>query len=294
MAFLWNFTLFFFHDIADMLIESLNFSFEHGILCSSQRNGVITLLPKKDRTPDLVKNYRPISLLTTDYKLIAKTMANRLKGVLDGLIHEDQSGFMKGRNIGCNIHTIIDLIEYADNENIPGSIVLLDIEKAFDSVEHGFLLEVLTRFNLGDNSIQWVKTFYNSRKSYVINNGSISCPINMSRGIFQGCPISPFLFLFAIEILAIAVRSNNDIKGIQVGNVEKKINLLADDTTCFLQGDLASFEALFHTLDKFALFSGCKVNLSKSEAIYIGSLKDINFFLFRMQASGGGPTHLKL
>ena len=152
----------------------------HGILSSSQRNGVITLLPKQDRTPDLVKNYRPISLFTTDYKLIAKTMANRLKGVLDGLIHEDQSAFMKGRNIGCNIHTIIDLIEYADNENIPGSIVLLDIEKAFDSVEHGFLLEVLTRFNLGDNFIQWVKTFYNSRKSYVINNGSISCPINMS------------------------------------------------------------------------------------------------------------------
>ena len=89
------------------------------------------------------------------------------------------------------------------------------------------------------------------------------------------------MFLFAIEILAIAVRSNNDIKGIQVGNVEKKINLLADDTTCFLQGDLASFEALFHTLDKFALFSGCKVNLSKSEAIYIGSLKDINFFPFQ-------------
>ena len=102
----------------------------------------------------------------------------------------------------------------------------------------------------------------------------------MSRGIFQGCPISPFLFLFAIEILAIAVRSNNDIKGIQVCKVEKRINLLADDTTCFLQGDLASFEALFHTLDKFALFSGCKVNLSKSEAIYIGSLKDINFFSF--------------
>ena len=67
MAFLWNFTLFFFHDIADMLIESLNFSFEHGISSSSQRNGVITLLPKKDRTPDLVKNYRPISLLTTDF-----------------------------------------------------------------------------------------------------------------------------------------------------------------------------------------------------------------------------------
>ena len=275
-----EFYIVFFHDIADLLIASLNFSFEQGILSRSQRNGLVTLLPKKDRDPSFVKNYRPISLLTTDYKLIAKTMANRLKGVLDELIHEDQNGFMKGRNIGCNIRTIIDLIEYTDIKDIPGSIVLLDIEKAFDSVEHGFLYEVLSRFNLGDNFIQWVKTFYNCRKSYVINNGFLSKPIDMSRGIFQGCPVSPFLFLFAIEILAIAVRSNDNIKGLKVGNTEKKINLLADDTTCFLQGDLGSFQALFSVLDKFASFSGCKINLSKSEAIHIGSLKGTNFCPF--------------
>ena len=137
-----EFYIVFFQDIADLLISSLNYSFDQGILSSSQRNGVITLLPKKDRDPTSVRNYRPISLLTTDYKLIAKTMANRLKLVLGGLINDDQNGFMKGRNIGCNIHTIIDLIEYSDYNNIPGSIVLLDIEKAFDSVEHGFLFEV--------------------------------------------------------------------------------------------------------------------------------------------------------
>ena len=275
-----EFYIVFFHDIADLLIASLNFSFEQGILSPSQRNGLVTLLPKKDRDPNFVKNYRPISLLTTDYKLIAKTMANRLKLILDDLIHEDQNGFMKGRNIGCNIRTIIDLIEYTDIKDIPGSIVLLDIEKAFDSVEHGFLYEVLSRFNLADNFIQWVKTFYNCRKSYVINNGFLSKPIDMSRGIFQGCPVSPFLFLFAIEILAIAVRSNDNIKGLKIGNTEKKINLLADDTTCFLQGDLGSFQALFSVLDKFASFSGCKINLSKSEAIHIGSLKGTNFCPF--------------
>ena len=190
-----EFYIVFFHDIADLLIASLNFSFEQGILSPSQRNGVVTLLPKKDRDPNFVKNYRPISLLTTHYKRIAKTMANRLKLVLDDLIHEDQNGFMKGRNIGCNIRTIIDLIEYTDIKDIPGSIVLLDIEKAFGSVEHGFLYEVLSRFNLGDNFIQWVKTFYNCRKSYVINNGFLSKPIDMSRGIFQGCPCNFTLFV---------------------------------------------------------------------------------------------------
>ena len=68
------------------------------------------------------------------------------------------------------------------------------------------------------------KTFYNCRKSYVSNNGFLSKPIDLSRGIFQGCPVSPFLFLLAIEILAIAVRSNDNIVGIKVGNTEKKID----------------------------------------------------------------------
>ena len=122
-----------------MLLDSFHFSFEQGFMSSSQRTGSIILLPKKDRDPYFVKNHRPISLLNTDYKIIAKVMANRLKIFLHEIINDDQTGFMKGRNIGCNIRTIIDLIEYCNGNDIPGSIVLLDIEKTFDSVEHDYL-----------------------------------------------------------------------------------------------------------------------------------------------------------
>ena len=81
---------------------------------------------------------------------------------------------------------------------------------------------------------------------------------------FRAALYHHFWFFFAIEILAIAVRNNDDIKRVQVGNMEKKkINMLADDTACFLHGDLGSFQAIFNTLDKFAYFSECKVNLSK-------------------------------
>ena len=101
----------------------------------TQCNGVITLLPKKDKEPHFIKKDRPITLLNTDYKIIAKVMANCLKSILHEIIHNnDQTGFMKGRNIGCNIRSIIDLIDDCDANDIPGSIVLLDIEKAFDSV----------------------------------------------------------------------------------------------------------------------------------------------------------------
>ena len=94
-------------------------------------------------------------------------MANRLKRFLSGLIDPDQSGFLKGRNIGSNVRLIMDVIEYTECNETPGAILLLDIEKAFDSVNHDFLLQVLKYFDFGDNFISWVKTLYTNRKSYV-------------------------------------------------------------------------------------------------------------------------------
>ena len=105
--------VFFFRILLINWLHLINFSFEYGLLASSQRNGVITLLPPKIVT---------LCLLATHYKLIAKTMAHRLKLALDGLNHKEQNGFMKGRNIGCNIHNVLDMIEYAYRYYIPGSM----------------------------------------------------------------------------------------------------------------------------------------------------------------------------
>ena len=228
-----EFYIVFWNDINDMLLNSYNYSFENGLLSLSQRNGVITLLPKKDKDLLDIKSYRPISLLTVDYKIIAKTMANRLKNCIDSVIHHDQSGFLKGRNIGNNVRLLLDVFEYTDFDKLPAAVLLLDIEKAFDSVSHEFLFNVLEYSNFGKNFIQWVKTFYFSRKSYVMNNGFLTKSISMENGIFQGCPIYPYLFLCVMEVLAIAIRENPGIKGIRINNRELKVSMLADDTTCF-------------------------------------------------------------
>ena len=99
-----------------------------------------------------------------------------------------------------------------------------------------FLFEILKRFNFGDEFIKWVRLFYTGRKSYVINNGFLTDEITIHRGIFQGCPISPFLFLFVIEAAARAIRRNENIYGIFFfENYELKLSLLADDTTCFFR-----------------------------------------------------------
>ena len=187
----------------------------------------------------------------------------------------------------------MDIIEYTDAEQIPGAILLLDIEKAFDSVSHNFLLNVLKYFNFGDKFIHWVKMMYFERKSYVINNGFLTPPISMSKGIFQGCPISPYLFLLVIETAALAIRQNKYVKGIPIENHDLKISLFADDSVCFLDGTQDSFTHLFDTLDKFARCSGCKVNLSKSEAIWIGSKKGSNFFPFSNHGLVWKTSHFK-
>ena len=100
----------------------------------------------------------------------------------------------------------------------------------------------------------------------------------MERGVFQGCPISPYLFLLVIETMAIAIRQNYNIKGIPVEGKELKISLLADDSTCFINGSDDSFRALFNVIEQFSHTSGCKLNLAKSEAIWIGSKKGSQFY----------------
>ena len=85
-------------------------------------------------------------------------------------------------------------------------------------VNHSFMLEVLKRFNFGTEFLKWVKIFYTDRKNYVINNGFLTDRISMQRGIFQGCPISPYLFLFVMEVASLAIKQNPSIKGIPVND----------------------------------------------------------------------------
>lgn len=122
-------------DIKFLLIDALNFAFEFGEMSTSQRRGIITLLPKKNKNPLLLGNWRPISILNTDYKIAAKAIAFRIKNHLTTLIGPDQTGFIQGRYIGENIVTILEAMHYTEEKNIPGMLFCVDFEKAFDKLE---------------------------------------------------------------------------------------------------------------------------------------------------------------
>ena len=260
----------FWKDIS-FLIAALHYSFESGRLSISQRRGAIKLIPKKDAELYYIKNWRPITLLNTDYKIATKAIANRVKSVLPSLINYDQTGFMKGRFIGENIRLIDCIIQYASEKNIPGLLLFIDFEKAFDSLEWSFIFDTLRFFGFGDSIINWVKVFYNNTESCILNNGWASNFFETQRGVRQGCPLSPYLFILVAEVLAKAIRNNTNIKGIFVSNQEIKISQYADDTTLILDGSIESLSFSLKILDDFGKVSGLRLNDRKTEALWIGS-----------------------
>ncbi len=264
----------FWNDIKPYLINSFNFSLVSGNMSVDQRRGVITLIPKQGKNPNQLKNWRPISLLNVDYKLCAKVLANRIKNVLPKLIDSDQTGFMKNRYIGENIRLVLDTIRYTGKKDIPGVLMFLDYEKAFDRLEWSFVNKALEYFKFGPQYINWISTLYNNISSCIINNGHVSTFFEVSRGVRQGCPLSPYLFILAAELMAIAIRMSDDITGIKINDLEVKISAYADDTTLFLDGSEKSVLSTFKILDSFCMASGMKINFDKSEAMKLGPLRD--------------------
>ena len=271
-GFTTNFYKLFWHELKQPLLDSFLFSFETGELADGQRRGLLNLIPKKHKDLRYLKSWRPVSLLATDYKILAKALAIRLQKVISGLVNSDQVGYIKGRYIGENIRTIEDLMHYTSLKKIPGIFALVDFKKAFDTVEWSFLFNALVKFNFVENFIKWIKLLYTNISSCVSNNGYISNFFTLSRGIRQGCPISAVLFILVAEILAINIRCDINIKGITVDGKAFKIGQLADDTTLFLS-DVESLRQAINKFNNFGTLSGLKINLDKTEIVSLSDRK---------------------
>ena len=153
------------------------------------------------------------NVFNVDSKLASKVIASRVKKVLPRIIHHNQEGFIKGRFIGEATRSSLDIIDYTESFKLPGVLLFIDFEKAVDSKEWDFLYKSLEAFNFGPTLRRWIKTFYNNVSGCVINNRSFLQSFKLERGVRKWNPLSPYLFIVAIEILAIALRSNQHIEG---------------------------------------------------------------------------------
>ena len=201
-----NMYVMFWTRLKEPLFNAFRFVYAKGYLNESARRGLITLIPKKDRYLNYVKNWRPIILLNTDYKIIAKVIANRLKTVLPDIIHHNQTGFMKERLISMNLRKILDTINYVESQNMPGVFFAIDFQKAFDRVEYSSLYKIMKWFNFGQNIINWIKLLFTNIKIATLNNGYTSPYCRPTRALFQGNPVASFLFIIVIELLAVQIR----------------------------------------------------------------------------------------
>ena len=252
------------------MVEYFNLAKVKGELFISHRRGVLTLIPKKGNQMQL-KNKRPICLLDVVYKIIAKVIANRLSKVIDTLVHNNQTGFIKGRYIGENIRLISDVIEYCQMDDTEGILVAIDYRNAFDSVEHDFIVHVLKMFNFGPDFVAWVRLLYSKALLTVKNNGFTSEWFACSRGTFQGSPLSGLLFNLIAEVLAIKIRASKNIVGVDINGNEIKITQYADDTstTLFLK-DSSSVNSLMKLLTDFRNVSGLEINVQKCSIMWLG------------------------
>ena len=273
-----NFFKFFCTDIKDIVLDSFNEICQSKNMSQFQKRAILNLQPKGDKDIRYLKNWRPVSLLSTDYKILTKALAMRLQKVIYKIVNPDQVGYIKGRYIGENVRTIFDIINYADQNNQKAYIGQIDFEKAFDSIEWPFLFKTLEKFNFGDIFIQWIKILYNDIYTCVGNNGYYSNYFKLTRSIRQGCPISALLFILVAEILASKLREEKGVKGIVIEGKEYKLCMLADDMTLFLM-DLESLKNAIGIFKTFETYSGLKLNLSKTELIPIGKCSEENIKL---------------
>ena len=250
--------------------ESLNCGYRKGELSISMRQCIITCLPNPDKDRSFIKNWRPISLLSTIYKLASAAIAERLKPSLDQLISDCQTGFIKGRQISDSTRLIYDMIHQTELKNIPGLLMLIDFEKAFDSVSWKFLYKVLSFFGYSENLIKWIKVFNTGITAYISQCGFLSKEIPIRRGCRQGDPLSPYLFLLGAEVLARLIKMNPKIIGIKIQDSDFKLTQFADDTTLILDGTQNSLQAALNTLEVFGDISGLKMNKDKTKMIWIG------------------------
>jgi hypothetical protein len=222
-------------DLYRMVMKSQNCT----KLGGSTNSSFLALIPKEKGAKNF-NRFRPISLCNTGYKIITKIMANRLKRILPKLISKNQGGFVRGRQILDNIILVQEAIHTSCKKKDKGMVIKMDLANAFDRVKHDFLFAVMRNFGFNQKFIEWVKACISAPWIAPLINGHPAKFFQASRGLRQGCPLSPVLYVIQASVLSFQLHiclQNRSLLGIRVVPKVKDVNhaQFADDT--LLLGD---------------------------------------------------------
>ncbi|XP_068328277.1 uncharacterized protein [Pyrus communis] len=243
----------------------------------------IVLIPKVPN-PEFVSQFRPISLCNYSYKILSKILANRLKVLLPKIISPSQNAFVAGRQIQDCIGIAHEMFHYLKGRKARNRFemgIKLDMQKAYDRVEWDFLDAVMERMRFSSSWRSLINGCISSVKFAVLLNGQARESFAPSRGLRQGDPLSPYLFILVGEVLSKLIQGAVDqgrLAGVKIGGSGPVISHLffADDTLLFLRADVKNCRNLKHMLDKFCMASGQKVNLEKSSVFFGANVPKVN------------------
>lgn len=236
-----------------------------------------------------MKDYMPISCCNLLYKVISKNLANRLKGMLPKLISINQSAFISDRLLMENLLLATELVKDYHKDSISARCAMkIDISKAFDSVQWPFLLNTLKALGFPDNFVHWINLCISTASFSVQVNEELAGYFQSSRGLRQGCSLSPYLFVICMNVLSKLIDEAAAKKRIGYHPRCKNIGLthlcFADDLVIFVDGTKRSVEGILEVFQKFAKISGLKISLEKSTLYVAGGSSqnhtEIKEFLF--------------
>ena len=256
--------------------------FEHNKFVKSLNATFLVLIPK-GRTVEDLKDLRPISLVGSLYKILSKVLANRIKRVMGVIISQSQNAFVEGRQILDAVLIANEAVDSILRRKENGVLCKLDIEKAYDHISWDFLLQIMERMGFGPKWISWIKWCISTASFSVLVNGSSTGFFKSSRGLRQGDPLSPYLFVIDMEALSGMLKravedsfiSGCRFPGREGGDIVISHLLYADDTILFCEANSEQLMYLRWTLMWFEAFSGLRINLLKIVIIPLGRVDNV-------------------
>jgi mannosylglycoprotein endo-beta-mannosidase len=256
------------YEIAPTLLKAFTTILDTGEASASINKGQITLIPKSGNHSKF-DNWRQITLLGSVYKILAKTLAGRIQASLPLIIRPNQTGFVEGRSILDNTYIAQESLDWAVENNQDLVLLLLDFEKTFDRTEWGFLFTALSKLGFNGRWIKWVCTLYHEVTSTIKINGEVGPDFQLTHSVRQGCPLAPYLFILAIDVLGHMLDDpRHGVEGMSLprGGCIKD-QTFVDNTTLYLKGVQPNMDKAQNVLKLFCKASGAKINWNKSTTI---------------------------